>query len=68
MNNEPSPDRFSGLWYVLRQGDGYQVESYYWEENAIDAAEYLTWASPNNSYYVEKIPKVLSKARLLEVE
>jgi hypothetical protein len=47
-------DRFSGTWYVIRQGDGYQVESHHWEENARDAAEYLTWASPNNSYYVEQ--------------
>ena len=55
---EPSPDRFSGSWYVIRQGDGYQVESHHWEENARDAAEYLTWASPNNSYYVEKTVEV----------
>lgn len=55
MNNEPSPDRFSGSWYVIRKSDGYQVESHHWEVNALDAAEYLTWASPNNSYYVEQV-------------
>jgi len=53
VNPEPTMDRFSGTWYVIRQGDGYQVESHHWEENARDAAEYLTWASPF-SYYVEQ--------------
>ena len=54
MNNEPSPNRFSGNWYVIRQGDGYKLESYYWEENALDAAEYLTKVESNNTYYVEQ--------------
>jgi hypothetical protein len=54
MNNEPSPNRFSGNWYVIRQGDGYKLESYYWEENALDAAKYLSWVSLNNNYYVEQ--------------
>lgn len=58
MNSEPSPKRFSGSWYVIRQSDGYQVESHHWEENALDAAEYLTRVEPNNSYYVEKIVEV----------
>ena len=58
MKNEPSPDRFTGSWYVIRQGDGYKHESYYWEENAIDAAEYLTKVESNNTYYVEKIVEV----------
>ena len=58
MNNEPSPDRFSGLWYVIRQGDGYQVEGHYWKENALDAAEYLTKVESNNTYYVERIVEV----------
>ena len=55
MNREPSPNRFSGPWYVIRQNDDYKVEGHYWEENAIDAAEYLTKVEPDNSYYVEKL-------------
>jgi hypothetical protein len=47
-------DRFSGPWYVIRSKDGYELEGYYWEENAIEAAEYLTKVKPNNSYYVEQ--------------
>ena len=54
MNPEPTMDRFSGPWYVIRQGDGYKLESYYWEENALDAAEYLTKVKSNNTYYVEQ--------------
>lgn len=59
MNNEPKSDRFSGLWYVIRQSDGYKLESHYWKENALDAAEYLTMVESDNSYYVEKIAGVL---------
>lgn len=51
MKIEPIANRFSGPWYVIRQNDGHGVESYYWEENAIDAAQYLTRVEPN-SYYV----------------
>ena len=46
--------RFSGPWYVIRSKDGYESASYYWEENAIEAAEYLTKVEPNNNYYVEQ--------------
>jgi hypothetical protein len=54
VNPEPTMDRFSGPWYVIRSKDGYELEGYYWEENAIEAAEYLTKVKPNNSYYVEQ--------------
>lgn len=54
MNPEPTMNRFSGPWYVIRSKDGYESASYYWEENAIEAAEYLTKVEPNNSYYVEQ--------------
>ncbi len=55
MRSEPTAHQFSGPWHVMRQNDGYKVESYYWEENAIAAAKWLTRVEPNNSYYVEKL-------------
>lgn len=58
MNSEPSPDRFSGSWYVIRKSDGYKLESYYGEENAIEAANYLTKVEPNNNYYVEQVRRL----------
>ena len=57
MNREPSADRFSGPWYVIRRNDGYKLESHYWEENAIDVAKYLTKVEPNNSYFIEKMER-----------
>lgn len=54
MKREPSPNCCSGLWYVIRQNDGYKLEAHYWKENAIEAAEYLTNAETDNTYYVEK--------------
>ena len=61
MKIEPSPDRFSGSWYVIRQSDGYKLESYYWEENAIEAAEYLTKVEQYNSYYIERLENINEK-------
>lgn len=61
MKREPSPDRFFGLWYVIRQSDGYKLESHYWEENARSAAEYLTKVEQYNSYYIERLENINEK-------
>ena len=58
---EPSPDRFSGPYYVCRkesalQSDNdYKIEGWHYLSNAINAADYLGNAYPNDRFYVVKI-------------
>tara|TARA_R110000851_G_scaffold290154_1_gene444466 strand:+ start:2529 stop:2735 length:207 start_codon:yes stop_codon:yes gene_type:complete len=56
---EPSPDRFSGPYYVCRKEeagkDDYKMESHHYLSNAFNAADYLGKAYPKDRYYVVRI-------------
>jgi hypothetical protein len=55
---EPSPDRFSGPYYVCRTEvgkDDYKMESHHYLTNAFNSSDYLKKAYPNDRYYVVRI-------------